>query len=126
MLDCTAEATDMAQREAAKLRRELDRVEGRQGRCFPPELKVRAARWIAERRAGGAPVAEIAAELGLAEATVLRWSSATKPTRTRALVPVEVVPDPVAAHTVSIVSPSGFRVDGLSLLEAAALLRALG
>jgi hypothetical protein len=63
VLDCTAEATDMAQREGTKLRRELDRVEGRQGRCFPPELKLRAARWIAERRAGGAPVAEIAAEL---------------------------------------------------------------
>jgi hypothetical protein len=126
VLDCTAEATDMAQREGTKLRRELDRVEGRQGRCFPPELKLRAARWIAERRAGGAPVAEIAAELGLAEGTVLRWSSAAKPTPTRALVPVEVVPDPAAARTVSIVSPSGFRVDGLSLLEAAAVLRALG
>ena len=116
----------MAQREAARLRRELDRVEGRQGRCFPPELKLRAARWIAERRAGGAPVAQVAAELGLAEGTVLRWSSEAKPAPTRALVPVEVVPDPVASRTVSIVSPSGFRVDGLSLLEAAALLRALG
>lgn len=115
----------MAQREAAKLRRELDRVEGRQGRCFPPELKLRAGRWIAERRAGGDRVADIAAELGLAEGTVLRWSGEAKPAPTRALVPVEVVPDP-AARTVSIVSPSGFRVDGLSLLEAAALLRALG
>lgn len=42
------------------------------------------------------------------------------------LVPVEVVPDPVATRTVSIVSPSGFRVEGLSLLEAATLLKTLG
>ena len=126
MLDCSAEATDMAHREAARLRQELDRVEGRQGRCFPPELKLRAARWIAEQRSGGARVADIAAALGLAEGTVLRWSSEAKRAPMRALVPVEVVPDPVAARTVSIVSSSGFRVDGLSLLEAAALLRALG
>jgi hypothetical protein len=32
-LDCTAEATDMAQREATRLRRELDPIEGWQGRC---------------------------------------------------------------------------------------------
>jgi transposase-like protein len=126
VLECTAEAIDMAQRDAEKLRRELDRVEGRQGRCFPPELKLRAARWIAERRASGARVAEIAAELGLAEGTVLRWSRGAKPAPSRALVPVEVVPDPVAARTVTAVSPSGFRIDGLSLLEAAALLRAVG
>jgi hypothetical protein len=50
MVDYTAEATDMAQSEAAKLRRELDRVEGRQGPCFPPELKVRVARWITLKR----------------------------------------------------------------------------
>jgi hypothetical protein len=126
MLECVAEATDMAQREAAKLRRELDGIVGRQGRCFPPELKMRASRWIAEQRAGGACVADIAAELGLAEGTVLRWSADAKQAPTRALVPVEVVPDPSIVRVVSIVSPSGFRVDGLSLLEAAALLRALG
>jgi hypothetical protein len=41
------------------------------------------------------------------------------------LVAVEVVPD-AAAQTVSIVSPAGFRLDELSLSDAAALLRALG
>jgi hypothetical protein len=97
MLDCTAEATDMAQREAAKLRRELDRVEGRHGRCFRLSSS-QAARWITEQRAGGARVAAIAAELGLAEGTVLRWSGEAKQAPTRVLVPVEVVPDPIAAR----------------------------
>jgi hypothetical protein len=36
------------------------------------------------------------------------------------------VAEPIAASSMSIVSPSGFRVDGLSFADAVALLRALG
>lgn len=116
----------MAQREAEKLRRELDSVQGRQGRCFPRDLKARTATWIAGRRACGATVAELAAELGLAAGTVMRWSNGSKPAPTRALVPIEVMPDRIVERMLSVVSPSGFRIDGLSLAEAVALLRALG
>lgn len=124
MLGWFAEATDMAQREAEILRRELDRVGGRRGPCFSEDLKRRATAWIASQRAAGVTVVEIASELGLAPGTVLRWSAESR--RTRALVSVEVVPDRSSERTVSVVSPSGFRVEALSLLEAAALLRALG
>jgi hypothetical protein len=116
----------MAQREAEKLRRELDSVEGRQGRCFSKDLKERAAKWITARRAGGATVAELAVELGLAEGTVLRWSARSAPPQPRALVPVTVVPDSAIERRLSIVSPSGFRVEELTFAEAAALLRVLG
>ena len=120
----------MAQREAEKLRREFDSVGSRQGPCFPPDLKERATRWIAEQRASGATAAEVATALGLAVGTVLRWSSGVRarPTRSssRALVPVVVVPDSVATRTVDVVSPSGFRAEGLSIAEAAALLKVLG
>jgi hypothetical protein len=116
----------MAVREIEKLRRELDGIVGRQGRCFPRELKDRAARWISGRRADGAKVSELAAELGLAEGTVLRWSAGSARAQTRALVPVTVIPDAAIERRVSVVSPSGFRVDELTFAEAAALLRALG
>jgi hypothetical protein len=116
----------MAQREAEKLRRELDSVVGRQGRCFSRDLKDRAARWISARRAEGATVAALAAELGLAEGTVLRWSGGSVQPQTRALVPVTVIPDTAPERKLSVVSPSGFRVDELTFTEAAALLRALG
>ena len=69
-------------------------------------------------------MAEIASKLGLAPGTVLKWSAGAK--SARALVPVEVVDERRGERTISVVSPSGFRVEGLSLLEAAALLRALG
>jgi transposase-like protein len=113
----------MAQRDAEILRRELDRVGGRRRPCFSADLKQRATAWIIKRRAEGVGVSEIASELGLAPGTVLKWSARSN--SSRALVPVEVVADQSAARTVSILSPSGFRVEGLSLLEAAALLRAL-
>ncbi len=123
MLAWVAEATDMAQREAEILRRELDRVGGRRGPCFSEDLKQRATAWIATRRAAGVTVAAIAQELGLAPGTVLKWSAQSK--SVRALVPVEVIAERSSERSVSVVAPSGFRVEGLSLLEAAALLRAL-
>jgi hypothetical protein len=36
------------------------------------------------------------------------------------------VADPIASERVSIVSPSGFRLEGLSLSDAAVVLRELG
>ena len=113
----------MMQREAESLRRELGRVGARRGPCFSEDLKRRATAWIVKRRAAGVTVTAVASELGLAPGTVLNWSARAK--SVRALVPVEVVADPGPGRTVSVVSPSGFRIEGLSLLEAAALLKAV-
>jgi hypothetical protein len=87
----------------------------------PPELKARARLWIAERRSQGRTVAELAGELGVAAGTILRWSEGG----VRALVPVRVVPDR-APTAISVVSPSGFRIDGLTLADAVRVLRELG
>jgi hypothetical protein len=125
LLGWSAEATGMYQRRAEKLRRELDGMKGRRGPCFPRDLKERTGAWLAEQRATGATVAELAAELGLASGTVLRWST-PRGQRSRALVPVEIVAEPMATGSMSIVSPCGFRVEGLSLADAVALLKALG
>jgi hypothetical protein len=88
-------------------------------------LKERTSVWIAEQRATGATATEIAAQLGLAGGTVLRWGKAGKRSA-RALVPVEVVADVAVTGTLAVVSPSGFRIEGLSFANAVALLRALG
>ena len=116
----------MAQRDVERLRRELDSVAGRQGRCFPADLKARTSRWISGRRAAGVTVSKLAAQLGLAEGTVLRWSTPSTHTPTRALVPVTVVPDASVERRLTLVSPSGFRVEELTFAETAALLKALG
>jgi hypothetical protein len=87
---------------------------------MPAELRTRAAAWIAQQRVEGRTVAELAAELGVADGTVIRWSN-----RVRAIVPVQVVPDESPAQLV-VVSPAGLRVEGLSLAEAIQVLRELG
>src|SRR5688572_32607488 len=103
----------MSQREAERLRRELSKVAGRRGPCFSGDLKKRASAWLAEQRAAGTTVAELASELGLASGTVLRWSAEASANVSRAMVPVEVIAEPVAHGTLSVTSPAGFRVDGL-------------
>jgi predicted transcriptional regulator len=107
--------------EARYLRRELDRIETRRGRCVPPELKARARAWITEQRAEGRTMSELATDLGVAVGTVLRWSDGG----VRALVPVRVVPDETP-RAVVVVSPSGLRIEGLTLADAVRVLRELG
>jgi hypothetical protein len=107
--------------EARFLRRELDRIGTRRGRCVPPGLRARATAWITEQRGEGRTVAELASELGVAAGTILRWSNGA----VRAIVPVRVVPDEPAAP-VAVVSPLGFRIEGLSLADAVRVLREFG
>jgi len=117
--------------EAVILRREIGRHERGRGKRYDVALKRRVQAWISRRRHAGASLASIGAEVGLCLETVRRWlradlaSPGKRLARRSALVPVRVVDEPRAVRTVSVVSPSGFRVDGLALAEAAAMLRAL-
>jgi hypothetical protein len=77
------------------------------------------------RRSDGVSWAQIASELGMHVGTLLRWSKTTEEQPPRALVPVRVVPD-ASERTVSVVSTSGYRIEGLTLHEAVTALRALG
>jgi hypothetical protein len=112
--------------EAFRLRSELARVEKGRGKRYPAELQARVVQWAKRRRSAGASWQQIKRELGQRFDTVRRWCQAPTTARDRALVPVRVVSEQTVVRTVSVVSPSGFRVDGLTLSEAAALLRDVG
>jgi hypothetical protein len=112
-------------KDVAGLRKALAAVEKGRGKRYPAALRARVVAWAVERRRGGASWEAIKRELGQEYDTVRRWCRAAVPT-TRALVPVRVIAHPVPARVVAVVSPSGFRIDGLSLTEAAALLREIG
>ena len=112
--------------EVAGLRSELRRMKKGRGKRYPAELRTRVVAWAVRQRAGGASWEEIKRELGQEFDTVRRWCVGSKAPMSRALVAVRVMPEPAAARLLSVVSPSGFRVDGLSPSEAAALLRELG
>src|SRR5262249_47000630 len=105
------------------LRRVLASRRGRRGR-MPAILRQRALEHARRRHEAGATTATIAAELGLSRVTIRRWTTSPAP------VPVQVVDGTGAPEkrpsTLSVISPSGFRVEGLSLEEATTLLRVLG
>jgi len=78
--------------------------------------------WLQRQVAGGTTIQAAAAVIAFDNETARRWLRASAPPAT-ALVAVEVVAAPPAQRTVSIVSPAGYRIDGLTLEEAAGLLR---
>jgi len=112
----------MARSDLQELRRELSKHERGAGRRYPAALKQRAAEYAKQHHANGASIIAIASELGMRTETVRRWCNGGG---TTALVPVEVIVSPAIA-TVAIVSPSGFRIEGLELHDAIAALRAIG
>jgi len=107
--------------EATRIRRELAQIEVRRGPCVPPELRARAAAWLRTERGRGRSIRDLAAEIGVTRGTVTRWTK----TDVRTFVPVQVVAES-ERRGVRVVSAGGFAIEGVTLAEAAALLRELG
>jgi hypothetical protein len=111
--------------ELQELRRELGALDRGPGRHYPEPLRRRATIWARRRVAEGVAVQAVAVQLVVHPKTLHKWLGATQPS-TAAMVPVEVVVDRVSASGgVSLVSPSGFRVEGLTVDQAVTALRSL-
>jgi transposase len=129
------------EKELEQFQQEAQRLkEGRKGGAlpFPEALRAFAVRYAEHTVTAGGTVVEAAAKLGVSAPTLYEWrkgrtagSSRRKPTEKRGvLVPVRVGERPAEAAVagesqVVLVSPSGFRVEGLSVEAAAQLLRKL-
>ncbi len=109
------------EKEAEFIRRA---VRARDKQRYSPELKARIIAYVEQRRAIGASQSTIAQEVGVKWMTLQSWlAKAKEPT---ALVPVnirEIITEP--AHQLAIISPSGFRLEGLDADDAVALFRTL-
>jgi hypothetical protein len=117
------EEASIMEREAAALRAELSRVVRGRGKRFAAELRARVVELGRRRRAEGASWQRIGGEIGLNYETVRRWCIAKGSAQMRR---VEIVPAPSEATSqVSIVSPSGFRAEGLTLRDAVMMLATL-
>ena len=114
--------------DGARLRRELAEFESGRGKRYPAGLRGRVVAWARQRRSAGASWEEVKRELGQRGDTIRRWCrmvDAPLP-RTRALVPVRIVPQYNSTRLVTVVSARGHRVEGLTIAEAAQLLGELG
>ena len=110
-------------REREQLKRTIGRLERGRGRRYPAALRGRIDAYVARRREQGASWAAIGDELDVPLETLRRWS---KTPRVSAMVPVEVVAPTVDSDDiVAVVSPSGWRLEGLDVRDAVAVLRAL-
>jgi orotate phosphoribosyltransferase-like protein len=108
------------------LREAVSRHEPGRGKRYPEALERRVVEYARARRARGASWSQLASELGLRYETVRRWvERGNKSKGEPKMRAVAVVPEHAGA-TISIVTPSGVRVEGITLDDAMALLRALG
>jgi hypothetical protein len=116
--------------ELRDLRRELARVE--RGQWYPDALRERAAAWARAQRDVGGTWREISTAVGLSAETLRRWVATTMRDASLALVPIEIVGEPEGQNQrfegrgVRIITPSGHRIEGLSIADAIAIVRVLG
>ncbi len=91
-------------------------------RC-PSRLREEIVRYSQSRRSEGWPIRKIAEELGLSKTGLSRWLDAAS----GRLRPVRVMESaPPRSLDLVLITPQGFRLEGLSTASAADLLRQLG
>jgi hypothetical protein len=96
------------------------------GARIPDELRAEVVRYAIERRRHGDGVRRIARALGVSSESIRRWTTPTAIGRARVLVPIVVRDDDDApTGPLALTAPGGYRIDGLTVASAAALLRAL-
>jgi predicted transcriptional regulator len=108
----------------ARLRRRVWALGPRgRGSRVPGMLRRDIVAYARERQIRGAGFKQIARETGLTRETIRNWLRL--PRSDRELIPVAVVPEVVTHEAIILVSPRGYRVEGLDVESAAALLRML-
>lgn len=111
---------------AAEYRATLDelRQQGRGRWRTPPALRDEIVVWARKQQAAGQGLGSIAAAIGLGESTLGKWLA---PGDGRGeLRPVRVSADAAGGRSsLVVVTPEGYRLEGLSLDEAVDVLRRL-
>ena len=112
-----------------ELVRELSKQRRGPGRRYPVALRERATAWAQGQRQKGIGVRRLSKELGLSTDTLRAWLGAGDEGPSLKMKSVRVVERRSSATMpggFSLVSVSGYRVEGLSTSELVAVLRELG
>jgi len=96
------------------------------GRKYPADLRRRILAWVDREVARGTSETECgeAIDIPMHRFEYWRQSERARDKTPAALVPVEVIADPRASG-IAIVTPDGYRIEGLTFAEALAALGAL-
>ena len=90
---------------------------------YPQQLRKRVGAWVAERRRRGDLWVDIVKLLGVPAQTLSRWAAAEEPVEMRPVEMFGASSGPTSGIT--IVTAMGVRIEGLTITEAAAILRSL-
>ncbi len=99
-----------------------------QGKRFPAEIRSQVLRVVEVERSKGMTWRKIAEQLGVTQQKLFRWRRQERSGRpANAFVPVRIVEarKSTPAEGLSLVTPSGYRLEGLTLESAANLLARL-
>ena len=122
----------MADHDERDLRRELASFTRGPGKRYPREIRLRGAAWARREIEAGRGTKSLARYLGVHPETLKAWIEDAA--AISAVIPVEVIEATAAsasahvsdaAKAVSVTTPDGFRVDGLTLDEVVTLLARL-
>ena len=94
------------------------------GERYPSRLRAQITAWIRARRNRGAWWCDVAHDLGVPAETLKRWAASVPNAATARMVAVEVIDAPPVG-TVTLVSPTGLRTEGVAIADAITLLRGL-
>lgn len=109
--------------ELKALGRTLANLRRGNGRRYTPELRAQIAHVASWLRTNGRPWQQVAEEIGIPVETIRGFCGACEKARS-GFVAVEVT-EPVRRTSITLVSPGGYRVEGLGVDDAAELLRRL-
>ena len=113
----------MQYREAGELKRRVERLRRDRGDRFPPLLRARITAWVRARRELGDWWCDLSHAVGVPEETLKRWAIPRCDPRV-AMLPVDVIDAPPPG-TVTLVSPTGLRIEGVAISDAIAILQGL-
>jgi len=102
---------------------------GKRGRTtrVPDEVRRAVLAYVRLARRRGTSWRRVGAEVGVSGSALKRWSGADLPRKKTTLRPVKVVPQKsLPGSTVSVVTSTGLRIEGLRVVEAIEVVRALG
>lgn len=116
--------------EAKQLRGEIAKLRPDKRRRYPDDLRRRILGWVERATDAGQLEHECSKAIGVKTWRFRMWRqqevhAARLEANPLALVPVEL-PAMATSVGISLVAPSGYRVEGLSLEQLVALLRGLG
>jgi hypothetical protein len=110
-------------REFRALMRALKAFRRRGATRYPAKLRAQVTGWVIGRRERGEWWTEIAATLEIPTQTLVRWAETSR-AAVGEMKPVEVI-DPPPIDTVTLIAPTGVRIEGVSIETAIAILRGI-